>query len=77
MATDKECMKRWNDFGGKAGEFCRDCEDRYIGCHGSCEKYLGAKDRLESRKKQIAEAKMREKIYRTYKSQKIAREKGK
>lgn len=24
---------------GKVG-VCKDCEDRYVGCHGECEKYI-------------------------------------
>ena len=76
MATDKECMKRWSDFGGKAGQYCRECKERYIGCHSTCEKYIESKRQMERRKKQIEAAKMEEKIYRTYKSRKIMKERG-
>ena len=45
MANDDRdrFMKHWDQFGGHVGKFCKDCEDRYPGCHGSCEKYLQAK----------------------------------
>lgn len=29
---------------------CIDCGDRYLGCHGKCEKYLSDKSKLENRK---------------------------
>ena len=30
---------------------CRNCEDRKLGCHSSCEKYKAFKDRIESKNK--------------------------
>ena len=29
---------------------CKDCQDRYTACWGSCEKYLAARKELEARK---------------------------
>lgn len=29
---------------------CKDCLDRYIGCHGKCEKYLEYKKELQKTK---------------------------
>jgi len=36
---------------------CRGCEERYVGCHGSCEKYIQAK-------KETEEAKENERAYK-------------
>ena len=30
---------------------CKDCKDRYIGCHGQCEKYKSARKENEEEKK--------------------------
>ena len=38
---------------------CRDCQDRAVGCHGSCEKYKEAKSTYE---KQVIEYKKAEKL---------------
>ena len=32
---------------------CKNCPDRYIGCHSKCEKYLTAKSNHEKRKAEI------------------------
>lgn len=55
MAIDKDCMKRWDEFGGQVGRHCRDCEDRYPGCHGTCEKYLEAKKEYDEFKRVVFE----------------------
>lgn len=35
---------------------CKECTDRYIGCHGKCEKYIEEKKRyLEQKKKDDSE----------------------
>lgn len=34
---------------------CKDCNKRYIGCHGSCEEYLAFKSEKDSVKKMSAE----------------------
>lgn len=38
---------------------CKDCTDRAVGCHGSCEKYTGAK---QAYNKQMEEYKQAEKL---------------
>lgn len=35
---------------------CLNCEDRYIGCHATCERYLSEKEELEASKRQLREA---------------------
>ena len=43
-------LKRWDDFGGQVGRHCRDCEERHPGCHGSCERYLQAREEYKEYK---------------------------
>ena len=38
---------------GGITECCKECNERHIGCHPHCEKYLAAKDEWEKRKKLI------------------------
>lgn len=38
---------------------CRGCEERYVGCHSSCEKYIKAKEEIE-------EAKRKERLYKEH-----------
>lgn len=35
---------------------CKDCEDRKIGCHGTCEKYKDFKTTIETEKAKIRNA---------------------
>lgn len=30
---------------------CKDCEDRSVGCHSICQKYIAAKEKVEQEKK--------------------------
>lgn len=32
---------------------CKDCDDRVIGCHATCERYLGEKKEIEELKEKI------------------------
>lgn len=32
---------------------CRDCNDRKVGCHATCERYLADRQRYEAEKQQI------------------------
>lgn len=32
---------------------CKDCKDRYVGCHSECEKYKTQKDLHEKRKQEF------------------------
>lgn len=38
-----DSIRAWKEFGGEVGIHCRDCEERYVGCHSTCEKYIEAK----------------------------------
>ena len=38
---------------------CKDCTERYVGCHSTCENYKLFREELDARKKQITEAKTR------------------
>lgn len=42
--------KKWKDFGGKVGMACRECTERYVGCHSTCEAYLQAKEAFDDYK---------------------------
>ena len=59
-------MRTWKNFGGNVGQHCRNCEERYVGCHSTCEKYLEAKEAFESRKNSIIEAKEVDRAYKGY-----------
>lgn len=41
---------------------CKDCRDRYPGCHSKCDKYIIWKDANEANNKKIREAKNKERI---------------
>jgi hypothetical protein len=32
---------------------CKNCKERYVGCHGTCEKYLSFKKNLEIEKQKL------------------------
>lgn len=34
---------------------CKNCQDRTIGCHATCENYISYKKKLEERNKRISE----------------------
>lgn len=36
---------------------CKDCGDRYVGCHGKCEKYLTFRSRLDEENNKTYKAK--------------------
>ena len=38
---------------------CRVCKERYVGCHGSCEKYIQAREETDA-------AKERERAYKAH-----------
>lgn len=46
---------------------CKDCENRHIGCHSTCEKYNRERDENEKIKKKIEE----EKKYFKYKTETV------
>ena len=72
MGTDN--MKRWVDFGGGVGKYCRGCTEREPGCHDTCEKYLKAKEEREVQKQMIEESAKNDKQYSYYKYYKIVKE---
>lgn len=72
--TRDEYDKRWHHFGGDVGRHCRDCEERHMGCHSDCEKYLEAKGDYDQRKEFIYEIKSKERAYKAYKYEKVTRE---
>ena len=46
---------------------CKDCPDRYIGCHSSCNKYISYKNELEDFKAKVKKAKDKEIVFIEYK----------
>lgn len=45
---------------------CKDCEERSATCHGSCERYLAARQGHIEEGREIARQKKYDKIYRDY-----------
>lgn len=43
-------------------ETCKDCADRSVGCHGTCQKYLDAKAEYEAKKNQVIENQYADKL---------------
>jgi len=41
---------------------CKDCADRYVGCHGKCEKYLKWKENHKETTKLIREAEFKKNV---------------
>lgn len=39
---------------------CKDCKDRYVGCHSTCEKYINAKKEYDELQEKIKKSKYRE-----------------
>lgn len=39
---------------------CKDCPDRYVGCHGNCEKYKEYKAQLDSMRDQAYQIRAKE-----------------
>ena len=37
---------------------CKDCKDRYPGCHAVCDKYANYKERQEERRKRMLKEKL-------------------
>ena len=70
-------LRRWEDFGGKVGQHCRECEERHIGCHSTCEKYLKAKDEHETYSKMIQRNRDQQTILYRHKIKSMTRENNK
>ena len=39
---------------------CKDCKDRHVGCHSTCEKYINAKKEYDELQEKIKKSKHRE-----------------
>ena len=50
---------------------CKDCPDRFVGCHGSCQKYKDAKAKHEQKMAIIKKAKDEEERFVTFKVETI------
>lgn len=56
---------------------CRDCTDRYVGCHSECEKYISARQNRTEVRKTVIKAYMDERIVEDYEiKQRIKSSKG-
>ena len=47
----------------KIKDVCKDCPDRTMGCHSTCQKYLDAKGELHEKKARVFEQKMRDRDF--------------
>ena len=45
---------------------CKDCQDRKVGCHGSCEKYKDFHERLRADRQKRREVYAPEKLHENY-----------
>jgi hypothetical protein len=45
---------------------CKDCTDRHINCHSTCERYKAWREELDKRNEKIREVKNRENDIRNY-----------
>lgn len=77
MAREDTVDKSWKQFGGDVGKHCRDCEERHVGCHSSCEKYRQAKEEFERYKENVTKKKDEILVGYRYKVEKIKRERTK
>lgn len=39
---------------------CKDCMERYIGCHSSCDRYIGWRKEFDEQKKEILKVRVAE-----------------
>lgn len=54
---------------------CKDCEDRAVGCHGSCEKYITVKAAHIEEKSRLRELKEPDRIFYSAKVDAVAKTK--
>lgn len=52
---------------------CKDCTERYVGCHSSCEKYISECEQREKEKQAIIEGEHKDRLLREYKYNSIQR----
>lgn len=55
----------------KIGTHCRNCTERYLGCHDHCEKYKGQVRERDERRDKIAKAKAVDRNYDSFKSERV------
>lgn len=53
---------------------CKDCTDRYLGCHDQCEKFQDAKHKVQEEKEKLLNAMKKDAVYADYKRKKIRKE---
>lgn len=54
---------------------CKDCKERYVGCHSKCQQYIKERDEYEALKKIIAKAKVKDSVFRSYQTDQIIKNK--
>jgi len=54
---------------------CQNCKDRFLGCHGVCEKYIAAKKEYDAKKAVASKQRNREGDYYDYKINAIMKNK--
>lgn len=52
---------------------CKDCKDRVLGCHSTCERYIKDKERYLKEKEMIEEAKRGEKEIDNYEHKRLSK----
>ena len=56
---------------------CKDCTERFIGCHGVCETYIQQKNEHLLKKEQVLQAKKNNVLFEDYITESIQRQKRK
>lgn len=59
----------------KNKNYCKDCPDRYIGCHSMCERYKAFREELDELNEKIYKAKERERDIDRYEREMCERNK--
>lgn len=60
--ANRSNFNAWEQFGGHVGQYCKDCEERHVGCHGTCERYLEAKSRHDEFVRAVNQNKKKESV---------------
>lgn len=64
----------WNGKQYKTGiGVCKDCAERAIGCHGTCEKYIAAKKEWDAEKTKIFEERCKSLDYDTFRFETVVK----
>lgn len=56
----------FNFYQSGLGDICKDCQERYLACHDSCEKYTKARAEWVEKKQMITDAKRKTRLYDKY-----------